>query len=326
MKRTICALLALILIFVLASCAAGGGAPAEKTDVRIYVLTGPTGVGAVNMWAASENGEGGENYSFTAAASPDEAVAKLSAGEADIAAVSTNLAAKLYKKTEGGIKILAVNTLGVLNVLDNTGAEINTMSDLKGRKIVTTGQGSNPEYIINYLLRENGIDPQRDVTIEFKADGSELPAVWATEPDSVIIAPQPVATAIKGKYDGSQIALDLTDEWERVNSGSALMMGCIVARADFIEAKPDAVRSFLKDYEASVSAAADDAAKTGELCEKYGIVASAKMAEAAIPRCNLCFITGDKMREGLTGYLKVLFDADPASVGAVPDDGFWYEG
>lgn len=278
------------------------------------------------MWNKAENGEGSRKYNFSAVNAPDEIVAKLSNSETDIAAISTNLAAKLYKKTEGGIKILAVNTLGVLNVLDNTGADITTLADLAGRKIVTTGQGSNPEFIINHLLGANGVDPNNDVTIEYLADGGELAAVWASEPDAVIIAPQPAATAIKAKYENARIVIDLTDEWARVNPDSALMMGCIVVRSEFLKEHTQAVKDFLADYESSISAAAADAAKTGELCEEYGIVASAKIAQAAIPGCNLCFVTGEEMRGKLTGYLQVLFDADPGSVGAMPDDGFWYEG
>ncbi len=299
--------------------------PAEKTDIHVFVLTGPTGIGAVNLWNRAEQGSALENYRFTAAAAPTEIVSKISNGEADIAAVSTNLASTLYHKTDGGVVILAVNTLGVLNVLDNTGAEINSMADLQGRHIVTTGQGANPEYILNYLLRENGLDPEADVSIEFKADGSELVAVWATDPEAVIIAPQPVATSIKGKYEGAALALSLTDEWAKVSPDSELMMGCMIVRRAFLEEHPEAVANFLTDYEASVNAANADPAATGALCEQYGIVAAAKVAQAAIPNCNLCYITGDALREGLTGYLQVLLDADPSSVGGeIPGDDFWY--
>lgn len=298
---------------------------AEKAPVNVFVLTGPTGIGAAHLWDSAERGEGLEDYRFSAAAAPTEIVTKLSNAEADIAAVSTNLASTLYHKTGGGVVVLAVNTLGVLNVLDNTGASPASLADLRGRHIVTTGQGANPEYIIRYLLRANGLDPETDVSIEFKADGSELAAVWATDPEAVIIAPQPVATAIRAKYEGAASVLDLTDEWERVSPQSRLMMGCMVVRRAFLEEHPEAVADFLKDYERSVDAAKADPAATGVLCEKYGIVAQAKIAEAAIPACNLCFITGDAMRDGLSGYLQVLLDADPASVGgSLPGDDFWY--
>lgn len=328
MKKVISLALAAVMMLSFAACSTQKDTtptPAQKVNINAYVLSGPTGIGAVNMMKASENGEGLENYKFNVVAAPDEIVSKISNGEADIAAVATNLAAKLYKVTNGGIKILAVNTLGVLNVLNYKGAEITSLADLKGRTIYTTGQGSNPEYIVNYLLNKKGIDPAKDVKIEFKAEGTDLVPVWANDPEAVIIAPQPVATSIKLKYEGSAIALDLTDEWKKVSPESELMMGCVVVRNEFLDANPEAVEAFLTDYEASINAVSADVETTATLCEQYGIVAKAPIAKAAIPNCNICFVKGNEMKEKLSGYLQVLFDADPTSVGgAMPDDNFWY--
>lgn len=329
MKKIVSVLLAVLMVFSFAACSAdnkdsttSSDTPKEKTNINAYVLSGPTGIGAVNMM---ENTSGLENYKFNVVAAPDEVVAKISNGEADIAAVATNLAAKLYKVTNGGIKILAVNTLGVLNVLNYQGEQISSLADLKGRTVYTTGQGANPEYIIDYLLTQNGIDPDKDVKLEFKAEGTDLVAVWENDPNAVIIAPQPVATSIKIKYEGSTIALDLTDEWKKVSPDSELMMGCLVVRNEFLEANSEAVENFLTDYEASVNKALSDVETTATLCEKYGIVAKAPIAKAAIPNCNLCYITGDEMKSKLTGYLEVLLQADPKSIGgAVPGDDFWY--
>jgi NitT/TauT family transport system substrate-binding protein len=331
MKKVFSLLLAVIMIFAFAGCSASGEVETipgvnAVLDVNVYVISGPTGIGAVQMMKNAENSDGLINYNFTVTATPDEVVSKISNGEADIAAVATNLAATLYNKTSGGIKILAVNTLGVLSVLNNTGAKITSLSDLKGRTIYTTGQGANPEYIIDYLLTENGIDPENDVNIEFKSEGSELVAVWATEPDAVIIAPQPVATTITAKYEGSTQSLDLTDEWQKVSPDSQLMMGCVVVRNEFLTEHPDAVNDFLDEYEDSIEAVSEDLDGTAELCESYGIVANANIAKAAIPYCNICYITGDDMKESLTGYYNVLYNANPQSIGgSVPADDFWYE-
>jgi NitT/TauT family transport system substrate-binding protein len=331
MKKVFSLLLAVIMIFAFAGCSASAEVETipgvnDVLDVNVYVISGPTGIGAVQMMKNAENSDGLINYNFTVTATPDEVVSKISNGEADIAAVATNLAATLYNKTSGGIKILAVNTLGVLSVLNNTGAKITSLSDLKGRTIYTTGQGANPEYIIDYLLTENGIDPENDVNIEFKSEGSELVAVWATEPDAVIIAPQPVATTITAKYEGSTQSLDLTDEWQKVSPDSQLMMGCVVVRNEFLTEHPDVVNDFLDEYEDSIEAVNEDLDGTAELCESYGIVANANIAKAAIPYCNICFITGDDMKESLTGYYNVLYNANPQSIGgSVPADDFWYE-
>jgi NitT/TauT family transport system substrate-binding protein len=299
--------------------------PAEKVDVNVFVINGPTGIGAVQMMSNADNGIGSENYNFSVVTDPTEIVSKISTGEADIAAVATNLASTIYNKTQGGIKVIAVNTMGVLYVLNNTGAEINSIADLAGRTIYTTGQGANPEYIINYLLTENGLDPENDVTIEFKSEGSELVPVWGTDPEAVIIAPQPVASTIVSKYEGSTLALDLTEEWGKVASDSSLMMGCIIVRNEFLEENPEAVEAFLADYEESINATSTDLEGVAALCEEYGLVASAGVAKLAIPHCNICFVTGEEMKTQLSGYLNVLYNANPTSVGGnLPDDGFWY--
>ncbi|MBO4338368.1 MAG: ABC transporter substrate-binding protein [Clostridia bacterium] len=336
MKKTLAILLAVLMLVSFAACAAKTNepasteepstAPAAKVDMNVFTISGPTGIGMVNMMALSEE-EALEKYHFTVVTTPQEVVSKISTGEADIAAVPTNLASTLYKKTEKGIKILAVNTLGVLNVLNFKGDEIKSLADLKGRTIYTTGKGSNPEFIINYLLKANDIDPENDVKIEYKEEGSELVPVWNTDDTAVIIAPQPVATSIKLNYEGSVIAIDLNDEWEKVSSDSKMMMGCVIVRDEFLKENPDAVASFLEDYKRSVEKATADIETTAALCEENGIVPKAPLAKAAIPGCNLCFITGEEMKTNLTGYLKVLFEADPTSIGGeMPDDGFWYAG
>ncbi len=324
MKKIVSLLLALLLVVSVCGCAAEK--PAEKTNINVFVLTGPTGIGAVNLMDVAEKGEGKENYNFSAVKAPTDIVSKISTKEADIAAVPTNLAATLYNKTEGGVKVLAVNTLGVLYVLTNKDTQVNSIADLKGKKIYTTGQGSNPEYIINYILEKNGINKETDVQIEFKAEGSELAPVWATEPNTVIIAPQPVATSITKKYEGSKLALNLTEEWGKIDSESALMQGCVIVRNEFLEANPKAVENFLTDYKASIEKAQSDADTTAALCEKYAIVAQAAVAKAALPYVGLCYIDGNEMKTKLSGFLNVMYTADKKSVGGkLPGEDFWYE-
>lgn len=333
MKKIVSILMALVLMLTFCACASQkdnvSSAPTAQTysNANVFVLSGPTGIGAANLKSLADSKKTAVDYNVTVVAQPDEIVSKISNKEADIAAIATNLAAKLYNKTKGGISILAVNTLGVLNVVTPTGVEVKTIADLKGKKVYTTGQGSNPEYIINYILEKNNIDKEKDLTLEFKAEGTELLTVWATDPQSVIIAPQPVATTLTVKHQGSKIALDLTDEWDKIGDGSALMMGCVVVRNEYLKENPETVKKFLEEYKASINTANSDIDGTAALCESYGIVAKAAIAKKAIPNCNLCFIDGAEMKTKLSGYLKVLFDADKTAVGGkMPADDFYYAG
>ena len=329
MKKIISLLLALAMVLVFAGC--GAKEPTKTPDAdktvkaNVFMISGPTGIGAVNLMSADEAGTAKGDYEFTVVANPTEIVAKISNKEADIAAVATNMASTIYNKTNGGVTVLAVNTLGVLNVLTN-GTEINTLADLKGKKVYTTGQGANPEYVIDYLLEKNGVNPDTDVDLQFKAEGTELVSVLATAPTSVIIAPQPVASSVLAKYKGSKLAIDLTDEWDKVGENSALMMGCVIVRNEFLNANKATVDLFLEEYEASIKKATEDLDGTAALCEKYGIVAKAAVAKKAIPASNICFVTGNEMKTKLSGYLAVLFAADKKAVGGkLPADDFYYE-
>lgn len=329
MKKIISLLLAALLVLGLTAC---GGEPEQPQPVEyaatnFYVLSGPTGIGAANLKDRAEKGQTEINYNINIVKEPTEIVAKISKKEADIAAIATNLAAKIYNTTNGAVTVLAVNTLGVLNVVTPAGVEVKSLAALKGKKVYTTGAGSNPEYIINYLLEKNNIDKKKDIELEFKAEGTELLTVWATDPDAIIIAPQPVATSLTVQNQGAKIAIDLTKEWEKVGGDSALMQGCVVVRNEFLQKNPETVKKFLDEYKASVDAANNDLDTTAALCESYGIVAKAAIAKKAIPNCNLCFIKGSEMKTKLSGYLAVMFAADKTSVGGkLPADDFYYAG
>ena len=327
-------LLALTLALSLTAC--GGQANSEPeqpetqeeqtaAEINLYVLSGPTGIGAMNLWAASDAGETKNTYHITMPGANDEVVAALSKGDADIAAVATNLAATLYNKTDGGVTVLAVNTLGVLSLLSN-GQEVNAVSDLKGKTIYAPGQGANPEYILRYVLSGNGLDPDKDVTLRFVGEGSELLTVWQSDPEAVILAPQPVATSILMQNENAKTLFDMTEEWDKIAGGdSTLMMGCVIVRNEFLQANPGAVELFLQEYAASIEKAQSDVEGTAALCQQYGLIPKAALAQKTIPSCGLTFVTGAEMKTGLSGYLQVMFDANPKSVGgALPGDNFYY--
>ena len=331
-KSIVSLLLALTLALSLTACGSQANTEPEQPDdtpttaeVNLYVLSGPTGIGAMNLWAAADAGETENTYHITMSGANDEVVAAISKGEADIAAVATNMAAALYNKTEGGVTVLAVNTLGVLSLLGN-GQEAASIADLAGKTIYAPGQGANPEYILRYVLTGNGLDPDKDVTIQFVGEGSELLTVWQTDPEAIIMAPQPVATSILMQNENAVTLFNMTDEWDKVSGGdSTLMMGCVIVRNEFLQENPGAVALFLQEYAASIEKAQSDVEGTAALCEQYGLIPKAALAKAAIPSCGLTFVTGAEMKSALSGYLQVMFDADPKSVGgAMPGDDFYY--
>ena len=241
-----------------------------------------------------------------------------------MACVPANLASVLYNKTEGQIVTLAVNTLGVLYLVEN-GNAVQSLRDLAGKTIVAAGKGSTPEYALRYLLKENGIDPDRDLVIDWKSEHSECVAALASGAATIALLPQPFVTVAQTKLAGLRMAVDLNAEWDALDNGSGLITGVVAARKDFVDAHPEAVEAFLKEYAASVEWVNANTADAAALIGEYGIV-DAAVAEKALPYCNIVCLTGGELAERLPGYLQVLFEADPASVGGkLPEETFCYQ-
>lgn len=324
---------------VQASQPAEESAPAQETEeaeassvqgeeINIAVLSGPTGIGAVGLMEANDNGETVNSYNFTVASANDEVVAGLTSGEFDIAAVATNVAANLYNKTGGEIQICALNTYGVLYILEN-GDEVQSVSDLAGRTLYATGQGANPEYVLEYILEENGLTystdgSPADVAIEFMASDALVAGMASGEYDLAML-PVPAVTSVELQNSDVRTALNLTDEWNAVTPDGVLTMGCMVVRTEFAQDHPEAVAAFLEEYQASIEGVQADVSHAAELCETYGIVAKSAVAQKAIPDCNLCCVVGEDVQPAIQLYYEVLFDANPDSLGgAVPDEDFYF--
>ena len=334
LKKTACAVLALTLALSLAACGKKAEeapvqeapeAPAEEpVTTRVAALKGPTAMGMVKLMSDDPQSAEGPQYAFTLAGAADEVTPSLIKGDLDMACVPANLASVLYNKTEGEIVTLAVNTLGVIYIVEN-GNAIQSMAALKGTTIVAAGKGSTPEYALRYLLTENGIDPDSDVTIDWKSEHAECVAALASGAATIAMLPQPFVTVAQTKIEGLRVALDLTEEWDALDNGSGLLTGVVVARKSFVEEHSAAVEAFLADYAESVEWVNGNNADAAQLISKYGIVEAAAVAEKALPHCNIVCITGGEMKEKLSGYLQVLFDAEPTSVGGkLPEADFYY--
>ena len=311
MKKLFCALLILALTF---TCAMAEGA-------RVAALKGPTAMGMVKMM----KDDAGENYAFEILASADEITPRLTQGDLDIAALPANLASVLYNRTDGALRVLAINTLGVLYIAER-GDTIHSVADLAGRTIYTAGKGSTPEFALNYILSANGLTPGEDVTIEFKSEHSECLAALMADEQAAAMLPQPFLTTAMAQAEDVRVALDLTEEWDALQGegGSAMITGVVVARGEFIDENPEIIEQFLADYAASVEFTNANVEDAAEIIGEYDIVPAA-VAAKALPACNICLFTGGIMRLKLSGYLQVLFDAAPESVGgALPDAQFYY--
>lgn len=301
---------------------------AQPVDVRIAALKGPTAMGMVQFMDQADTGTlTDNNYQFSIAAAIDEINPMLAKGELDIAAVPANVASVLYNNNSAGFQVLAINTLGVLYIVES-GDTVSSVNDLRGKTIYATGKGSTPEYALNYILTGNGLDPDADVTIEWKSEAAECLSALLAQENAIAMLPQPFVTTAQTKSDTIHVALDLTAEWDALQEGndapSTLITGVVIARREFVESNPEAVSAFLDHYKASVEYVNDNLEEAAQLVGKYEIV-TAEIAEKALPACNITFIEGSEMQEKLSGYLSVLLEQNPKSVGgALPGDDFYF--
>ena len=340
-KKSLSLALALLLALSLTACGTKQEAPAPEdtpaqevpaqeapaeapVTIRIAALKGPTAMGLVKLMSDDPQSADGPLYDFTLAGAADEVTPSLIKGDLDMACVPANLASVLYNKTEGQIVTLAVNTLGVIYIVEN-GNAVQSMADLAGKTIVGAGKGSTPEYALRYLLSENGIGPDKDVVIDGKSEHAECVAALASGAATIALLPQPFVTVAQTKIEGLRMALDLTAEWDALDNGSGMITGVVVARKSFVEEHPAAVAAFLEDYAASVDWVNSNTADAAQLISQFGIIEAAPVAQKALPYCNIVCITGEEMAEKLSGYLQVLFDAEPTAVGGkLPGDDFYY--
>lgn len=303
----------------------GMTAVAEEEAVQVGSLKGPTSMGIVSMMQKAQNGETDIPYEFTMVTAADELLAKVISGDVDIAMVPANVASVLYNKTEGKVRVIDVNTLGVLYVAES-GESVQSVKDLAGKTIYLTGKGTSPDYVLQYLLSENGLTTE-DVKLEYKSEATEVVSALVQDETAIGLLPQPFVTVACMQNENLRVALDLTQEWENVQGegGSSLLTGVTITREDFLAEHEDAVQDFLAEHEESAAYTNEHPEEASELIAAQGIIEKALVAQKAIPYCNITCVTGDEMKTAVEGYLQVLYDLDASSVGgALPAEDFYY--
>lgn len=321
MKKKILSIITVIILSVVLFTSCKQASPdnsAGNNIINIASLKGPTSIGLVKLYSDSDNKLTSIQYNHTIYGTAAEISTGLIKGDIDIAAIPANQAAVLYNKTNGGVKILGINTLSVLYIVQ-TGNSVTSIEDLKGKTIYSTGQGTTPEYTLRYLLTENGIDPDKDVTINYCSEASEVVSAISTMDEAIAMLPQPYVTVAMNKIEGLTVALDISEEWKKIDPNSDVITGVIVARTEFAEMHPVLITDFLEDYKNSTDFANNNVSECASLLEQYDIF-NAAIATKAIPECNIVLITGDEMTKPLLSYLNVLYNANPESVGAAKPD------
>ena len=317
MKKFLSLILSLMLLLSVS-------AVAEQPTVRLAAMTGPTAMGLVKLLDDAEKGLSENTYDFLLAGAADQISPSLIQGKLDIASIPVNLASVLNNKTNGGLTLLAVNTLGVIYIVEKGGESIQRVADLKGKTIYATGKGSTPEYNLTYLLKQQGLTLGEDVQVEWKSEPAEVVALMSQQETAFAMLPQPYVTVAQTKVENLRVAINLTEAWDALGLDSRMITSGIVARTAFVQEHPEAVENFLKEFAASVQYVNTDTAGAAAMIGELGIV-NAAVAEKALPYCNIVCLTGEDMQTALSGYLQVLFELNPASVGGkLPGEEFYH--
>ena len=298
---------------------------APKVDTKVMVLNGTTGFGMATLMEVNSKGSAQNNYTFSVESDASNITAALINGSVDIAALPTNAAAAINAKKPGAVKVLAVNTLGVLYLMSSENETITSVEDLRGKTVYCPAQ--NPTFIFSYICKENGLIPGTDITIDSTsyAQPADLRTALATGQVDIAVLPEPMVTIAQNANDKLSVDLDLTAEWDKCATPGSLAQGCVVVRTEFANEHPEAVTAFLGDYKASINFAIESPDYAGEYIAKHGIFGQAAVATKAIPNCNLCFLTGEEMAAKLTEFYTILYSIAPAAVGnAIPGDDIYY--
>lgn len=304
----------------------GSGKAEEKVTVKVGALKGATTLGLLPLEDKAANGEAGENYEFSMMTAADELLPMMIKGELDIALLPSNVASILYQKTNGGVTVIDINTLGVLYMVSGD-SSITGVEDLEGRTIYLTGKGTTPDYVLHYILSGNGMDADSDCTLEYKSEATEVAALLAENPDAIGLLPQPFVTAACAQNDALSVILDMNAEWEKLQGedGSRLVTGVTVVRNEFLQEHENAVAAFMEEHQASAQSMNSDVENGAKLAVASEIIAKEPIALKAIPKCNITYIDGADMKQALSGYLEVLYEQNPESIGgALPGDDFYY--
>lgn len=295
---------------------------AKHYDVNLSMLAGPTSVGAINMVEESKNGESNFTINESVDGAPDALVPKLVSGQADLAIIPANLAATLYNKTEGKVKVLATNSLGVLYVVTKGDVEINSIEDLAnyGEEILASGKGATPEIAINKILEENGYSSE-DLNINYLAQANEAAQKLIAGEAKVAILPEPMVSSVLIKAKDAKVAIDLNELYENA-TGYPIISSVLVGRSEYLDTID--VDKLLETFKNSIEKAKANPEETAALLEKYDIM-PAPVAKKAIPNLALEYKDGDKLKEMMAKHLEDLNNTNPQLIGgSIPEDDFYF--
>jgi NitT/TauT family transport system substrate-binding protein len=307
------------ICFVL--CAVGGFAAAQ-TDLTIYSLKGPSGVGMIRLFQTPP-AIGGMRVTVEALASGDLMAARFIAGEAKVGILPSNVAAKIAASGKP-LQLAAVTGLGMLSLLSADGS-VKSIDDLAGKSIAVAGQGAVPDYVFRKILGAHKINPDTGVKLDYALAYPEIAQSLIAGRIKLALLPEPFATVARlGNKELRQIG-DIQAEWQKAGGQGNYPLTVLVVDANFAKANPAAMKAILDAVKSSIEWVRSNPAEAGALVEQYDLGLKAALVASSIPRSNYVFIEAKAARPQLQSLYQTLLDFAPVSIGGkLPPDSFYY--
>lgn len=298
----------------------------DACDVNVGLIMGPPSMGM--GWFINEAKEGNtyNNLNFEVGGVDYTALAsKFNTGDYDIIHCPSNVGAILYNNEDlkEDAVVIDIGNLGLLYVM-TTDPSVKSMQDLQGRNVYSIGEGGPPEYTMGYLLEQEGLD---NVNMSFKSTPFEVLNLLQDEENSIALLPQPFVEVAKLLVPGIYTPIDITEEWNSLNleSGAKSVTTITIVRKSFLEEHEEAVVEYLNMCKKSVDYCLENPKEAADWTDEFETFLNGEVAEAAVPYVNMCAITGQEMKDKLSGFLQIMYDYNPDAVGgAMPGDDFYY--
>lgn len=309
---------------------------AGSLTVNVAALNGPSGIPMAYLFENKPE-IAGADFQFQVAAGADVLLPKLLKGEVDVGILPPNVAAKVFTKNNEAIVVGAVMGQGMLNLITKD-TSVASLADLKGKTVTVAGQGATPEYMVRYLLKENGIKVAEDgiatadsVALDFSIPNAEIAAALLSGKIQYAIVPEPFSTVATTKDATVVKAIDLQSEYEKVQRANGkdsanYPMTVIVVRKQLAEQSPEVVRGLLASFQKAVDWTLANAAEAGKLVEQHTLGLQAPIATKVVPNGAYVFVPAKEAQSQLEELYSIFLDFAPEAIGGqLPGNNFYFE-
>ncbi len=301
----------------------GRQVPAEK--IRVGVLNGPAAVSIIRMMESGKLQNGEMPVEFIIRSEPSQIKSLMFREEIDFAFLPSTTAAILYN-SGFSYKAVAVPLWGTMYLVGDD-STIRSVKDLRGKTISQMGRGVVPDIVLRHILKENGLDPDKDVKIDYSFPSHiELASTVKAGVARSGILSEPQVSMIINQNPNLKVLLDLAREWKLVTGDSIpFAQTVLMVGNSFSKNNPLLVKEFLENYKQNIEWINLNPAAAASLIVKHKVIPDSLAAEACIPRSNLRYVSASDEMEGIMAFYRVIFNLNKDAVGGkLPDEDFFY--